>query len=120
MTSKQPRKQRASRRQAPLHERHRFVRATLSDELREEYGTRSVRVCAGDTVEIMRGDFAGEDGEVVTVDLRSGDVHVDGITIETADGEEVARPLDASNLRITDLDLSDPVRQDRLEEAGET
>lgn len=115
MTSKQPRKQRSRRRDAPLHERHRFVRATLSDDLRDTYNTRSVRVCEGDTVEIMRGDFAGEEGEVVRVDLKAGDVHIDGITIETADGEEVARPLDASNLRVTELELSDPVREDRLE-----
>ncbi|MFW6448922.1 MAG: 50S ribosomal protein L24 [Halobacteriota archaeon] len=115
MTSKQPRKQRAHRRQAPLHERNRFVRATLSDELRETHDTRSVRVCAGDTVEVMRGDFAGHEGEIVAVDLKAGDVHVDGVTVETADGEEVARPLDASNLRVTELDLDDPIRAARLE-----
>lgn len=114
MTSKQPRKQRAKRRDAALHERHRYVRATLSDDLREEYGTRSARVCQGDTVEVLRGDFAGHEDEVVRVDLTDLVVHVDGVTIETADGEEVARPLDASNLRITSLDLSDAVREARL------
>jgi large subunit ribosomal protein L24 len=113
--TRQPRKQRKRTAQAPLHERHRQVRATLDDDLREEYGRRNVRVNAGDTVEVMRGDAAGESGEVLDVDLKAGTVAVEGVTIEKADGEEVPRPLDASNLRVTDLDLSDDRRQARLE-----
>jgi large subunit ribosomal protein L24 len=98
-----------------LHERHEQVKATLADDLREEYDTRSVRVNAGDTVEVLRGDDAGEQGEVVGVDLRDATVNVEEITLETADGEEVPRPLDASNLRVIDLDLSDDLREERLE-----
>jgi large subunit ribosomal protein L24 len=113
--TRQPRKQRKQQATAPLHERHAQVRATLTEDLREEYGQRSVRVNEGDTVEVMRGDFAGEDGEVIDVDLKDATVQVEGVTLEAADGEEVPRPLDASNLRVTDLDLSDDVRQDRLE-----
>lgn len=113
--SKQPRKQRNQNADAPLHERHSQVHATLSGDLREEYGVRRARVNAGDTVEVMRGDFAGETGEVVSVDLRDAIVHVEDVTVEKADGEGVARPLDASNLRITGLDLSDEVREARLE-----
>ena len=113
--SKRPRNQRNEAASASLHERHKQVHATLSDDLREEYGARRVRVNAGDTVEVMRGDFAGEDGEVVEVDLKNAVVHVEDVTVERADGEEVPRPLDASNLRVTDLDLSDDVRRERLE-----
>ena len=113
--TRQPHKQRKERREAPLHEKHRQVMATLSDDLREEYGTRSVRVNEGDTVEVMRGDFAGDEGNVVSVDLRDAVVHVEDVTVETVDGEEVPRPLDASNLRVTSLDLSDTRREQRLE-----
>ncbi|WP_256685474.1 50S ribosomal protein L24 [Halococcus qingdaonensis] len=113
--SKQPHKQRTREERAPLHEKHRQVRATLAGDLREEYGRRSARVNAGDTVEVMRGDFAGEEGEVVTVDLQDAVVHVEEITLETADGEDVARALDASNLRITELTLDDDRREARLE-----
>lgn len=118
MTSKQPHKQRTRDREAPLHERHRQVRSTLSDELREEYGRRNARVCQGDAVEVLRGDFAGHEDEVVQVDLTDQVVLVEGVTIETADGEEVARPLKASNLRITEIDESDPVRMERLDQTG--
>jgi large subunit ribosomal protein L24 len=113
--SKQPHKQRTREERAPLHEKHRQVRATLADDLREEYGKRNARVNAGDTVEVLRGDFAGEEGDVVTVDLRDAVVHVEDVTLETADGEDVPRALDASNLRITDLTLEDDRREERLE-----
>ncbi|MFB6173054.1 MAG: 50S ribosomal protein L24 [Halobacteriales archaeon] len=113
--TRQPRKQRNRTENAPLHERHGQVRATLADDLREEYGQRNVRVNAGDTVEVMRGDFAGEEGEVLAVDLKDAVVHVEDVTVEAADGEEIPRPLDASNLRVTDLDLEDDRREERLE-----
>jgi large subunit ribosomal protein L24 len=113
--SEQPSKQRKADRTAPLHERHDQVRSTLSEELREEYGRRSVRVNEGDTVEVMRGDFAGTDGEVTAVDLKDATVHVEDVTVESTDGEEVQRPVDASNLRVTDLDLEDERREARLE-----
>ncbi|UPV75008.1 50S ribosomal protein L24 [Halorussus limi] len=112
--TQQPRKQRNQTERASLHERHEQVKATLADDLREEFDTRSVRVNAGDTVEVMRGDFAGEEGEVVNVDLRDAVVHVEDVTLEKADGEEVPRPLDASNLKVTDLDLEDDLREERL------
>jgi large subunit ribosomal protein L24 len=113
--TRQPRKQRTQARNAPLHERQSQVRATLSDDLREEYGQRNVRVNAGDTVEVLRGDFAGEEGEVLDVDLRREVVAVEDVVVEKADGEEVPRPLDASNVRVTQLDLEDDRREARLE-----
>ncbi|PSP55076.1 50S ribosomal protein L24 [Halobacteriales archaeon QS_1_67_19] len=112
--TEQPQKQRNQTERASLHERHKQVTATLADDLREEFDTRSVRVNVGDTVEVMRGDFAGEESEVIEVDLRDAVVHVEEVTVEKADGEEVPRPLDASNLRVTDLDLEDDVREARL------
>jgi large subunit ribosomal protein L24 len=113
--TRQPTKQRNQTERAPLHKRQRQVRATLSDDLREQYGKRNVRVNVGDTVEVMRGDFAGEEGEVMEVDL----IYVEGVTLEKADGEEVPRALDTSNVRVTELNLEDDVREARLEEDNE-
>mgnify|MGYP000572026445 FL=1 len=113
--TRQPRKQRTNARDASLHERHDQVRAPLSPDLREEYGQRNVRVNAGDTVEVLRGDFAGEEAEVLRVDLREEVIHVEEVVTEKADGEEVPRPLDASNVRVTELDLEDERREARLE-----
>jgi large subunit ribosomal protein L24 len=117
--TRQPRKQRKRNRTAPLHERHKDLHAPLSDDLREEYGRRNARVNTGDTVEVMRGDHAGTEGEVIDVDLKQGVVHVEEVTVEKADGEEVPRPLDASNVRLTDLDLEDDRREQRLRGGGD-
>lgn len=117
--TKQPRKQRTRTRDAPLHERHKQVRATLSDDLREEYGRRNARVNAGDTVEILRGDAAGTEGEVLSVDLTDERITVEEVVVERADGEEAPRPLPASNVRVTDLDLADDRREARLQEENE-
>jgi large subunit ribosomal protein L24 len=117
--TRQPHKQRNRQERATLHEKQKQVRAPLSAELREEYGQRSVRVNVGDTVEIQRGDFAGESGEVIDVDLRAAEIHVEDVTIETADGEEVPRSLDASNVQVADLDLEDDRREARLQEDDE-
>lgn len=113
--TRQPRKQRNKKQNASLHERHKQVRAPLSPELREEYGRRNARVNTGDTVEVMRGDHAGTVGEVIEVDLKNEVVHVEDVTVAKADGEEVPRPLDASNVRVTELDLDDDRREARLE-----
>ena len=117
--TKQPRKQRKRSETAPLHERQNEVRATLTDELREEYGQRNARVNAGDTVEVLRGDHAGTEGEVVSVDLSAKRITVEDVTVETADGEEVPRPIPASNVRVIDLDLEDERREARLQEDNE-
>ena len=118
--TRQPTKQRNRQERAPLHEKQKQVHAPLSPELREEYGRRRVRVNAGDTVEVQRGDFAGESGEVLRVDLRDAEIHVEDVTLETADGEEVPRPLDASNVQVTELDLEDDRRDARLEDEEDT
>ena len=113
--TRQPRKQRNQTRDAPLHERHSEVRATLTEELREEYGQRNVRVNTGDTVEVLRGDFTDHEGEVVDVDLREGTIVVEEVTVERADGEQAPRPLQSSNVRVTELNLDDERREQRLE-----
>jgi len=118
--TEQPHKQRKRQANASLHERHAQVRSTLAADLREEYDQRSVRVNEGDTVEVMRGDYAGETGEVVNVDLKDASLFVEDVTLETADGEEVPRPLDASNVRVTALDLDDERRVERLESEADT
>ncbi|GAB6880070.1 50S ribosomal protein L24 [Halorubrum gandharaense] len=117
--TKQPRKQRNQSESASLHQRQNQVRATFTEELREEYGQRNVRVNAGDTVEVLRGDHVGTTGEVVAVDLSAERITVEDVTVEKSDGEEVPRPIPASNVRVTELDLEDERREARLQEDNE-
>lgn len=110
VTSSQPRKQRKYRYTAPLHIRSKFLRAHVADDLVKEHGIRTIRVIEGDTVKVMRGDYAGTEGKVRGVDVKHEAVTVDGVSEVKADGKEVPRPIHASNLLITKLNLDDERR----------
>lgn len=113
--SKQPRKQRKARYTAPAHLRNKFLHASLDTSLREEYKTRSARVVKGDTVKVMRGEHAGTEGVVDLVDTRRYKIVVQGVAVPKADGTEMPRPVDPSNVQITKLNLkTDPERAERL------
>ena len=113
-TSKQPRKQRKARYNAPLHQRQKFMGARLSSELTVKYNTRSAPVIVGDTVTVLRGDYKGITGRVEKVDLQNGIIHVTGVVSTKVNGEEVPRPLYPSNVMITKLELKDKTREARI------
>ena len=50
--SKQPRKQRKYRANAPLHTKYKFLGVHLSKELREKHGVRSMAVITGHKVKV--------------------------------------------------------------------
>lgn len=114
MKSKQPRKQRKARYNAPLHIRHKFMSAPLSAELRDKYEKRSFPVRNGDTIRIVRGDDKGKVGKVRSVDLKSERITVEGVVVAKSDLSEVPRPLHPSNVVITKLELKDKLRESAL------
>jgi len=112
--SKQPRKQRKARYNAPLHIRHKFMSALLSEELRDKYEKRSFPVRKGDTVKVMRGDDKGKEGKVRSVDLKRERITVEGVVVARSDLSEVPRPIHPSNVMITKLELKDKQRESAL------
>jgi len=116
--SRQPRKQRRAYYNAPLHIRWKLMSATLSPELREKFGVRSLPVRKGDKVKVMRGSFKGHIGKVAKIDLRRYRIFIDGVTITRSDGSPVFRPIHPSKVMIVELDLSDPWRRKILERRG--
>ena len=117
--SKHPRKQRKKLFNAPIHIRRKMMAATLSEELREQYGRRSLPVRKGDVVKIMRGNYKGYVGKVVEVDYKKMRIAVEGVTIKKVDGKSVQRWIHPSNVMITKLELSDERRKKILERGGE-
>ena len=106
----QPRKQRKARYYAPAHARGKYLSASLSPELREKIGKRSLPVKSGDKVMVVRGDFKGHEGEVLTVDYSSYKVTIEDVTLAKPDGTTTFLPVDPSNLVIIDADLKDDRR----------
>ena len=116
MVSSKARIQRKTSANAPVHIKRKMLSAHLSKDLSKQYGKRSARVCVGDTVVILRGaeDVRGVEGKVLSVITDEGRVTIEGVTINQADGTSVARPVHASNLVITKLNLDDAWRKDAL------
>jgi large subunit ribosomal protein L24 len=113
--SKLPGKQRKDLYKAPLHKRQKRVVSPLSAELRERYGRRSLPVRKGDTVRMLRGDFTGHEGKVEKVVLKTGRIHVEGVTIQKANATDRFLPVDPSKCEIVKLELSDDLRTKKLE-----
>lgn len=84
--------------------------AMLSPELREKHGIKSIPLRVGDTVKVLRGDHKGKDGKVAKVDLKKMVITVDGVSVTKADGTEVPRPVQPSNVMITKLEIKDEKR----------
>lgn len=117
--SKQPRKQRKYRHQAPLHIKQKFVGVHLSTELRKKYGTRTVQVRQGDKIKVMRGQYAKKEGKVDKVSIKHEKVFMTGLEIARKDGTKSPIALIPSNLMITDLNLNDRKRKAKLEESND-
>ena len=108
--SKQPRKQRKALYNAPAHARGKHLSASLSKDLRAQVGKRSLPIRTGDKVSVVRGDFKGHEGEVLSVDYTSYKVTIEDVTLSKPDGTATFLPVDPSNLVIIDADLKDDRR----------
>lgn len=114
MVTHNPGKARKAQFNAPAHVKRKMLSAHLSKELSAKYGRKAVRVCVGDTVVVTRGAemIRGIEGQVISVDTKTGRVTIDGITVTQADRSEVAYPVHASNLVIVKMNLDDALRQE--------
>lgn len=109
-SSRQKRKQRKYRINAPLHVRTAFLSAHLDKNLRQKYKKRSLPLRVGDKIIVMRGDYRKKSGKVNRVDRKKCKVYVDGIEIQKKDGSKTFPPIDPSNIMITELNLDDKRR----------
>ena len=112
--SKQPRKQRKYRANAPLHLRGRLLSSTLDKSLKKKYGKRNLPVVKGDKVKVMIGKYAGKAGKVLQVKTKLEKVYIDGFNRKKSDGSMVLVPFKASNLKIVELNLNDKKRAAKL------
>lgn len=113
--SKQPRKQRKYRINAPKHIRQKFMHANLSKELREKYNRKSLPVRKDDKVKVMKGKFKGKIANVTGVNLKTLKVYLEGITRKRVDGKEIQVPIQPSNLQIISAAMDDKKRIKILE-----
>lgn len=115
MTTIKARKQRLQLYNAPIHRKRKWISSHLAENLLLKYDRRSVPVIKGDTVKVMRGSYKGHEDKVAQVNVRDMTVNVEGVIVSKAKGDKVAKPLPASNLMITKLNLTDKWRRRKLE-----
>ena len=116
MSSAKPSKQRKKLYQAPKHLRRKTLSSPLSDDLVQKHGVRRLPLRTGDSVRVMRGDFAGLEGKVERLDYSTGRIFVEGMTREKAAGVASKLPVHASKVLITNINLSDKWRSGLLAE----
>ena len=119
LSSKQPRKQRKFRANAPLHIRHKFLSSNLSKSLKEKYGKRNLPLRKGDEVLIMRGAFKKKKAKVSSVDHKKIRIVLEGIQRTKKDGTKVNVYFDPSVLQILALNLEDSKRSASLKQKSE-
>ncbi len=118
IASKQPRKQRKYRANAPLHLKRKFLSVNLSKDLRTKYSRRNIPLRKGDLVKIMRGKFKGKQGKVIETKTKAEKIFIEKIQTKKRDGSSVNVPLKASNLQIIELNLEDRKRMKKVVEKG--
>ena len=127
--SRKPGKQRKAQANAPIHVKRKRVRARLQLDKPDERlaGLRSVTIRVGDTVRVVRGDFAhggkrvgGKrnadplSGSVIKIDSENGRLFIEGAKASKSDNKEEAIPVHASNVVVVKIDETDKLRIQQL------
>jgi large subunit ribosomal protein L24 len=98
------------------HRRDASIAAHLDDNLYRQYSLRSYRVIKGDTVRIMRGEYSGIEGKVESVNTTRGTLAIEGIQREKVKGGNVKVKIHSSNVLISNFNMDDKYRQNRLQQ----
>jgi large subunit ribosomal protein L24 len=129
--SSKARKQRKAAANASIQNKRKRLRARFATSDSRFAGVRSVAVRVGDTVEVQRGDFgnpskgkrlgdsrgrAGVEGKVVAIDSSNGKIIVEGVKGSKSDDKEQGIPIHVSNVVVTSLEESDPLRMKKITE----
>jgi len=92
--------------------------APLSDDLRSSQGRRAYPVRKGDTVKIVRGDFAGVEGKITEIDTGRQRLFVEGVQREKVAGTSTNVSVHSSKVLITKLNLDDKWRSEAIKLGG--
>ena len=101
------------------HKREKLLGASLSENLREQHSRRSIRVAKGDTVRILRGEYAGIEGKVEKVNTVRSTLSIEGVQREKIRGGKVKVQIHASNVQIISLNTDDEYRMKGIKKKKE-
>src|SRR5678816_1359209 len=99
------------------HKREKLLGANLSENLREQYNKRSMRVIKGDTVRILRGEYVGIEGKIEKVNTERSTLSIEGVQREKIRGGKVKVQIHASNVQIISVNTDDEYRMKGTQKA---
>ncbi len=113
--SKNPKKQRKYRANAPSKIKENFLSIHLDKNLKKKYLCRNIRARIADKIKILRGNFKGQEVKIESVDVKHSKIYSSKIVRTKKEGSTTKIPLEPSNLMLTDLNLDDKKRLKILE-----
>ncbi len=114
-SSKQKRKQRKFRFNAPIHIRKKFLSVKLSKDLKTKYKKRNIIIKKGDKIKVLRGGFKKQVGKVVKVNTKNSTAFIENMQNIRKDGTKNFYPINISNLMLLELNMEDKERKKALE-----
>ena len=84
----------------------------LAPDLRAKYKIRSMPIRKEDEVVVTSGSFSGLEGKVESIDTKNYRLHIEGASVEKADGKTVFYPIHPSKVMIGKLKLDDKRRKE--------
>ena len=60
----------------------------MSKDLRTKYSVRSIPVRKGDVVKVVRGNFKGREGKILTVYRKRWALHIEKMTRDKTNGKD--------------------------------
>ena len=86
-------------------ERRVRMAAPLKKDLFLRYKVRSLPVIKGDEVKVTRGAYKGKEGKVTGVQRNKYVIHIERVTRDKSNGQQIPVGIDASNVVITNLKI---------------
>lgn len=99
------RKSRKAHFSAPSSVRRVIMSSPLSNDLRQKYKVRSLPIRKDDEVQIVRGQFKGREGKVITCYRKKYVIHIDRITRDKANQMPVSVGIHPSNVVILKIKM---------------
>lgn len=117
--SKKPRVQRKNLFNPKNHQVSKLFTIPLDESLQEEWGIKRIPVRKDDFVRVVRGEFAGIEGKVLSILKSERKITIEECTLQKKDGSNYYVPISVSNVRLMKFHMKknkmDPWRQKMMD-----
>jgi large subunit ribosomal protein L24 len=114
-----PSKQRLALYKIKNHQVSKLMTVPLDKGLQEEWGVKRLPVRKDDFVRVVKGEFDGIEGKVLSVDKTVRKITIEECTLQKKDGSNYYVPISVANVLLTKFGMKknkmDPWRQKMIE-----